>query len=308
MPKSASSTIQLGFLAKIPDINYASHEFIEDSPMHQAVLEIARSTNFAYQADKMKEIFAARDTKLPTVISSELFLWNGIAPDVFSYQDKEVVADRLYELFPDAQILLIIRNPFDILKSLYAQLYSAVDFSLTNFSFKKWVDINIEQDKLNLNSFFSLLRYDEILEVYSSRFKQVKVLMFEEIKHDFEAFISNDLCPYVGLDAQYGKQYFENKVFNQRHYKSEMFLIRMMNGSARLFRKFLGNPQRLISLEKRQKFGLFLRHKFSFTKFGKIETNFTAEQKQILTEKLSAGNRKIEEMYKVNLAQYNYPV
>lgn len=304
-----STLLQKGFFANIADINFATHELESGHPLREAVLKICRANQMQYDSNQIRETFKNEcDPTLPTVISSELFVWHGIVPERYPYCDKVIIAERLKELFPSAKVLIVLRNQFNLLQSLYSQLYSAIGFSPSFFSFDKWLEINILGHKKQVNSFFSVIDYYEIIKLYQSLFPDVKVVLFEEIKPDPELFISEELSPFLDLSEDDLSVFFENKVFNKRHSKSEILINKWISGTIVTLQKKLGNPQRVFSEEKRKKIVRKFREFASGTKLGKVDSRFQAKHKEYISDVLKEGNRKISKEFDLDLEKYGYPV
>ncbi len=309
MPKCASTMLQKGFWGNLEGIDFASHEYNTFNELHETVLDISRCTQDQYNHDNIfQKYLDFTDKSKPLVISSELFVWNGIQPDVHSYADKIIIAERLKKLFPEAKILIVIRNQIDMLKSLYSQLYAMVDFSLVNLSFDKWIDTNLREAQVNRNSVFSVLNYYKIIKTYKSLFSDVKVILYEELIKDKELHISKIICPLMGIDASVAIHAFNDKKFNSRHHKSEMILLRASKASIEFLQKYMGYPQRIIPKKTREKFMKSMRKRIRKTKLGKVKTDFKSDQEEAVRTLLKDGNNALLKEFNLNISEYNYPL
>lgn len=171
--KSASSHLQEKFFKKHPNINYIN---VEHPGQLSEYLYSTYSNNFNLNYAKQlrdQEIFPYLDKHKKNILADERFTACWISP--------YLVADRLYALFPDAKILVIIRNQFNILRSLYdMHPYSYFTQNKRWINFRNWLNNNLENhDK----SFLEGIYYNKILSYYEKLFgrENINLYLFEEL-------------------------------------------------------------------------------------------------------------------------------
>lgn len=171
--KSASSHLQEKCFKKHPDINYINVE----NPGKLSQYIYATSFNnfnfpYAYQL-RDSEIIPYMDNGKTNILADERFTSCWISP--------YIVADRLYNLFPEAKILVIIRNQIDILRSLYdMHPYSYFAKKKHWLNFKDWLNDSLENhDKSFLNGIY----YNNIISYYGQLFgkENINIFLFEEL-------------------------------------------------------------------------------------------------------------------------------
>lgn len=112
-------------------------------------------------------------------------------------------AERLAAVFPDATILITVREQFEWLQSLYF-VYFEKSFVQTNRAppdIGNWLDQNRAQQKIGQNNYLDRLRYDRLVEIYDDFFgrERVKVMFYERFVAARALFLE-DLCGFLGID------------------------------------------------------------------------------------------------------------
>ncbi len=128
-------------------------------------------------------------------------------PLFFSYINRSLIAQRLKDVFPDATIVIFLRDQKEILRSHYSE-YIKMPYgtkkleelfwkSKGSFSYEEQLK-NTQSDDLkslyyNTNDFFIHLDcflYTNLLDLYSSLFEHVEVFLFEEFLHHKQAVLA----------------------------------------------------------------------------------------------------------------------
>ncbi|MCA9926571.1 MAG: sulfotransferase, partial [Anaerolineales bacterium] len=118
-----------------------------------------------------------------TVISQETLSGRGDGSPIW---DPHRIAKRLYMTFPNAKILIVIRNQFDYILSLYA--FRVVRRGLEYRSLDEF--LTLKQDQLRVK-----LQYDRLIGDYVRLFgkDRILVLPYEAMAADAAAFVQNVL-------------------------------------------------------------------------------------------------------------------
>ncbi len=309
MPKAASTSLQNYFFTKLPIINYTGG--LGDTISSKSFSKVIHAEDMYFHADEIRQgILHDLDEKLPLILSQEfacspfLPLSRGIP------QSRVTIANRFKTLFPNAKILIIIRNQFKLQQSLYSEYYKHESrfIKTRKFSFRKWMALNIEQLDGGRQNVFQFADYYSLLKIYQNLFKEVKVVVFEEMIKEMNGFVEDDLCPFIGVDKIDAMQYFIDKVENKRHSKTGVFADNFIRRIINFLQNNLGNPQKAIPMEKRRGFMKKVHNFTDSIPIGKMKTEYTLEHKKILNEFYAEGNRKVSEMLGIDLGKHGYPL
>lgn len=216
--KTASTWLQQQIFPKHPSIAY----WATQRPEYAWLPEAARVHDFAFDAQKCQALYKELRTKPtpgPVVVS-----WEGFVGDPFSgAQTSMRNAVRLHSIFPDAQILVVIRNQLDMLDSLYRQyIQEGGTCSLERL--------------LNLGPrnrvYFSMdyLRYDLLIDHYRALFghQSVHVFLYEDLARSPSEFLDR-LFFIIGVEQMsYDKEVLEKKP-NQSLSSPALYLLRLVN-------------------------------------------------------------------------------
>lgn len=207
-PKNASTTLQTDVFPKIKNTIYMGRSYDTQHPFiskefSEAMYSIwmQDSIDFSFEEVSRKIDSAMSNVNGQTertIISSEGFANN--------FVDRGIIANRLNKFFPDAKILIVIRNQMDALLSMYSflvcQMGRNVNISYGRpsvRSFAQWIQ---DQEEYLGRSFITTLMYYEFFSQYKSLFgnDNVTVLFFEELANSPELFFAK-LATFLDLDS-----------------------------------------------------------------------------------------------------------
>lgn len=132
------------------------------------------------------------------LISDESFSGKPLS---FSYINRSMIARRLHDQFPDAEIILFLRDQTDIIKSHYSSyikmpfgvktidefLYQPKgDYSYGDFiSYPERFDIsNLYYNTNDVFLHLDCFKYSCLIELYHRLFKKCHVFLYEDFKRD----------------------------------------------------------------------------------------------------------------------------
>jgi len=149
----------------------------------------------------------------------------GSAPYNVATIDRREIARRIKKLFPEAFIIVLIRNQIDILPSFHAQLrfLKKEKTSLCTF-----LDQNL---KCSIgNSYLSYFNYYEILSYYDRIFGpgKIKVFMYEDFKYKPDMFI-NELSRFLNINTAESKLLIQNKSENVTSKRRKLPKVQLSN-------------------------------------------------------------------------------
>ena len=188
--KTATTWLQQKLFSSHPEINLINNFMY---PWNDDLISyLIKSSSFS--PEYCRDIFEERiknNTNKTIVISTEEFIGH---PFSGGY-NKKLIANRLSQVFPDAKIILTIRNQADITYSLYQQMvkmgYLGSISQMLNEDF--WSRPGFR------NEFFD---YYSIYKLYTGLFKAQNIGVFsqEQLKSNSEFFIKN-VCDFIGVDS-----------------------------------------------------------------------------------------------------------
>lgn len=169
----------------------------------------------------------------------------------------------------DTIILIVIRNPYNLLNSIYCQsIHHMKIVKPENFFYIDDKETNIRvKDRFNLYNF----NYSKLISLYESYFKKVVVVKYEDLnKLDFLKKIFN-------LDNEFIEQLRTNKKYHNRSISKFginfiLFLNKYFNveKSQTYIKKLIKPSNKLIDKIKNKILSQFLLYNFFMYKFDKI--------------------------------------
>lgn len=185
MPRTASTYLQQEYFPKIEGFAFYGVGITQYSDPFQKLL---------YQDDSLfnENLFeetAAKIRSHDSILSNELFVGQSL---YLNSTNRSRTARRLKKFFPEAEIVLLLRNQVSILQSLYAiGIYSGHTCSPDEFVRFSNLQSTVENP---LYATFAeaetteAYQYTKLIELYQSLFPQVHVLLFEDFKSHPAAF------------------------------------------------------------------------------------------------------------------------
>lgn len=179
-PKTASSWLQDEYFPKVKNCSVISRKTIQHCFLEPGAFE--------FDYDNTRNEFQ----KVPgkhLILSDELLLGRLRPGGVKGFLTKEV-ANRLKEVFPEAQIIIFIRNQVDMIVSAYLQyVRSGGNYSISKFMFPD----NYKGSRSNKLVLLGLdyFLYHHVINYYKSLFgeKQVHIFLYEDLESNSREFI-----------------------------------------------------------------------------------------------------------------------
>lgn len=310
-PKSASTTLQKTLFSKHSDIlnlglyptnniGVDTKETSEDSIyLNDGYLKIfydnmtklnekeyAKSNNEFLFNEKIKKYILATDKKV--IFSHERF-----TSVFFAYKDYQVKAKRLYNFFPNAKILFIIRNQYNWLMSQYRDH----PFDPRNLSsgkattFDEWFEIASTDKSIKL---MDNLDYYNVIQYYEDLYgrQNIGVFQFEELITDLESF-SQKISDFLEINKDKTQEILSGQHENKG-------VSNIYNYYRQFKRSYLKN------LSKKKYFPVLIEKKiedlFKNTKYRK-RYKLSLENIKILEDYYADNNLKLSQKYNL---KYTY--
>ena len=203
LAKAGSTTLQQGVFRRLDTVSHALERkggpYDEQSSTFGQLVRGAREGNLldfdkaGFARDFAASRRAAPDR--PHLVSEERFSWyRG-----YSFLEKPTL---LRELFGPAEILIVIRRPSALLRSLYDQELKYRRYGLdTSKSFPVWVDRALQNSDHHLSP-ANMLRFDTIAEAFAEVFGRahVHVVPLEWLRENPQRF-ADALAGCLGVDG-----------------------------------------------------------------------------------------------------------
>jgi hypothetical protein len=179
-PKVASTWFKKKFLPHVKNIKVYDRAIVREC-FHEPGA-------FDFDADLVRKKLEPIDVR-DIWISEELLTDRSWTGGVQGFVTKEV-ANRLHEVFPQANIIIFIRNQIDILASFYLQyIKSGGNYNIQKFLYPGKYLVG-GANRLVISPDFFL--YDKVIKYYCDLFgrNKVHIFVFEEFKENPKEFIS----------------------------------------------------------------------------------------------------------------------
>lgn len=296
-PKCASTSLQKSLFPNLDGWEYLGR-FYKDGQDSYAdsvgcfVNSVCKTDSIYFDFNGFSLDDILNDPNKNYLISSELFSLNIV--------DRGVIAERIFSFFPDAKILILIRNQKDLLMSLFCFIVRQQGRS-SNLAFGKptiksineWLS---DQFEFYERSAVECLRYHELVCKYIDLFgfDRVEVALFEDFAARRPVFISS-IERFLGVSI---------RDLNVGHEKARSTRARMFYSKIRA-NVDLGRGVSIKSLIPSLLHGRLERFLDSGEGYGPTisETNDAA-----LREIYSPGNRKLGVLLGRNLSSLGYYV
>jgi len=213
MPRTATTFFQQEIFPNLPEFEFLG---LEQTHYSEPFNKLQFSDDSLYNSS---DILALKQTwkKNKIILSNENFIGQSTH---FNHINRTIIANRLKEAFPEAKILLVLRNQIDLLASLYAinlqwkETRQIDDFIWNPFQNKKMKAIGGPSTSYynTLEGYESLDGYNylPLINLYKSLFSEVKILLFEDFSHNPTDF-SSQLSDFFGLEKEIILQQLSNQ-------------------------------------------------------------------------------------------------
>ncbi len=293
-PKTATTWFQNNFYPFINNANFIKREYIQEN--------IIRPNSFDFSPDKVKKIFNFDKKAIfcEEMLIGSLYGWNNGA---FAKEN----ALRLKAIFPNANILIFIRNQFDIIASAYSQYIKiGGNYCIDKFLYHK----NLFDKNNNALLFsFNYLEYDKIIEFYNELFGQsnINVFLHEDFQSDNIKFLTN-FKKIFDLEVDLNKINYEKKNVSYRKYLmhialfSNIFTIKNI-----LYKYYLINIPYWYSISRRV-FSILNKYKIFGKEMSSLEILGKKNYEYIKNYYKESNNILYDELKIKKIAEYNYPL
>lgn len=212
MPRTATTFLQQEIFPHLPEIEFYG---LNETHYSEAFNKLQFADDSFYDATIIQEVKQTwKANKI--LLSNENFIGQSTH---FNHINRSMIAKRLSDTFPDAKILLVLRNQVDLLASLYSinlqwkETRNIDDFIWEPFQEKVQNVGGPASSYYNTTEGYECLdgyNYLPLIELYQSLFNKVEVLLFEDFINQPEQF-STQLATFFDTD----KEIIEHRISNQ---------------------------------------------------------------------------------------------
>jgi len=128
----------------------------------------------------------------------------------FKKENRFVIIRNLYTLFPDAKIILGLREKNSWIKSLYGQYIK----NGGRLKYNEWYNNILNKDALDFDSYINYIK---------KHFSDVYIYHFEDIKKDINKFVK-DMCDFMNVDVPPFENINPNPKWSNKQIKIARFL------------------------------------------------------------------------------------
>lgn len=187
--KTGTTALQMDLLSQLPEVHYVGQPldrlFHHVGRFFTAILEdddAAWQRGLPTFAERFGVLF---ETDRSTIVLSDEHLSCG---RIGSTPCPDTIADRLKQLFPHAQVVLVLRDQLTALPSLYA--YAMTLGPREHVSFDRWIRSLL--DSPSSHQGLGLFDHGTHVHRYAARFgdDRVHVLFFEDLRDNPAAFLA----------------------------------------------------------------------------------------------------------------------
>ncbi|NEO40891.1 MAG: hypothetical protein F6J90_32985 [Moorea sp. SIOASIH] len=295
--KTATTFLQQYIFPNHPEIEYWNRHY----PKYKWLADIVTCHDFDFNADEIR--LKAQSVSSTTKV--KLISWEQFSGAPYrGGSDSRIIADRLHGVFPNAKIIISIRNQLDMIDSLYRQyIHQGGGCGFDSF--------------LNLSHeccvYFSLkhLCYDRMINYYQQLFGTgaVFVCLYEAFQASPYEFLSQ-LFAFMSLKSNS----FDNKIFMN---KTNQGMSSISIAIARIVNRFVYSPSfnpnpviPFIAINSHF-FRRCLQGYLDPLLFNRIsgKRSFISKQRRVqLNDYFRTSNRSLLNRVDLPLKEYNYPL
>ncbi|MEY2978397.1 MAG: hypothetical protein ACO31I_18375 [Prochlorotrichaceae cyanobacterium] len=241
LQKTASTYLQSEFFPRLSDIVYIGRPYTQENYAFNTLQYADRSlyepTALSQEIERIKEI--AQDK--PILISDELF--SGYA--FYNFINRGLIAERLSEVVPNAEIVLFLRGQVDLIISLYNQyvktgwIHKKLDQSFLQrpgkgFSLEQWLKGRRKWNIYNRFIFHHSVctpehfRYTKLYSLYAQLFRKVHVFLYEDFDKNPEVCLSR-IASILSVNTSNDVSHNLEKTVNKRLDSHQLRQHRLLN-------------------------------------------------------------------------------
>lgn len=189
--KTGSSWLQQEVFLRHPEIVYLDWP-AKNPGIAKLFYELLGARDLDFDATDLVRRFNLELDKINCAGRRKLISREALAGDFISCEHAQRIARRLYQVFGPTKIVLVIREQFSMMASIYSQ-HVKIGGTLSLHDFVS--------DPIVASHLSSRLQYEKLIRMYMDMFgaENVSVKLFEELRTDKKQFL-RDVLAYVGCE------------------------------------------------------------------------------------------------------------
>ena len=204
-PKTGSSLLQEKIFVNIKSIRTWETFYNHKDKEMRKLIDYIREPKNPFNAEQMKkDFYSLLDKDKPNLITCELFALDMLQKEITKYE----TASRLKQVFPDAKVIICLREKQSILRSLYGHHVR----SGSTLTYEKFIE-EFDMEELN---------YDKYIKHLNSLFKTVVVVNFETLRKNHREFVKS-FCDFLNADVPEYTNEQVNKHLTPKQVKIQRF-------------------------------------------------------------------------------------
>jgi hypothetical protein len=215
LPKTGSTFLQTDIFMHLQNVNILfKFRYIQeayDDWLYDTILDINKPIDFQEVKKRRSEYLV---DNMPNLVSEEIF-YCGEFGMFRKEDDRFVLLDRIYKIFPEARVILAIRNKKTLLVSWYKQYVQAGGV----LSFDDFIRDVMNLEKLNYEQYI-----ERLVELYGK--KNVFIFTFENLSEKPEQTIK-EICNFIGCEVPSYKLRRRNISYGKTELKASLILNRL---------------------------------------------------------------------------------
>jgi len=239
-----------------------------------------------------------------TLISSELFTGRGDGNPVWN---PTKMTHRLKKTFPNAKIIVVIRNQIEFVRSIYT--HKVVSRIVETRSLDKYLESYFE------NQLKPKLEYENRILQYYELFGRTNVLVlpYELLLKNYKSYLSK-LCEFMNINVQDIK--FENKLVNHGRYSASAINISTYINKALLELLNLlkqngivtGNQYNHIIYKLNNYKTKIINPRINSLSFSDKPLKVSRKWEQKIESCFKTQNKSLNKLINMDLKEYHYPI
>jgi len=214
LPKTGSSFLQNDVFSKLKKVNIVfKFRFMQeayDDWLYNIVTDINKPIRQEEVNEKLSNYFVNNEINL---ISNEMFYCGH--KGMFQKVDNRLkVLNRIYQIFPDAKVILAIRNKKTLLLSWYKQYIASGGI----LSFDEFIEDIMNLEKLNYEPYIN-----KLADYYGK--ENLYIFSFEDLLKNTNQIIS-EICNFIGCEVPVYKIRKRNVGYGKNELKASLILNR----------------------------------------------------------------------------------
>lgn len=292
-PKTASTTLQNKFFCELSSVCYLGKPLSEGNAFVEEFLHtITDCETQEYDEERLSLNLKNYSNDVRLIISEETF---STGSSLSGNVSRHEIADRLHSIFPEAKIIIVVREQESAIKSLFLQKMKSAYSS--SYSFEAWMEQEQRKDNSKITSIFHLYDYSSLVGLYQERFgvENVRVLAYEQLHHSPISYYKQ-IAEFCGLKIDSKLEHIINCACSSHENATLTQKQLMIKKYALLFRA-LGF---LVPQGLKKQILAYAR------KGSKVQVDVSDEQKTFIKKRYLCSNRELEKMTQLPLKKYGY--